>query len=114
MILQAVLGVSDIAVRQRLRTIFDSLITPVSSFATVVPALTRRSRWNPLSAPYWRLLDELDALLFEHIAATRSDARLREREDILAMMVLASDEGGGDAQRRGVARRIGDPDRGGA
>jgi cytochrome P450 len=38
------------------------------------------------------LKDELDALLFEHIAATRADPLLAEREDILAMMVLARDE----------------------
>ena len=93
-ILQAVLGVSDVAMRQRLRRIFDSLITPLSNLVPYLPQLARRSRWNPLSAPYWRLKDELDGLLFEHIAATRADPSLAERDDILAMMVLARDEDG--------------------
>ena len=94
-ILQAVLGVSDVATRRRLREIFDAMITPLSNFASVVPKLTRRASWNLLSAPYWRLKDQLDGVLFEHIAATRADAHLAEREDILAMMVLARDKDDG-------------------
>ncbi len=93
-ILQAVLGVQDVAMRQRLREIFDAMVTPLSNFVLFVPQLARRSRWNILAAPFWRLKDELDALLFEHIAATRADSRLSEREDILAMMVAARDEDG--------------------
>jgi cytochrome P450 family 135 len=93
-ILQAVLGVSDVAMRGRLRGIFDQLNTPLNSFAMFVPQLTRRSRWNLLSRRPWRLKDELDALLFEHIAATRADPLLGEREDILALMVGARDEDG--------------------
>jgi cytochrome P450 len=93
-ILQAVLGVSDVAMRGRLRDIFDKLNTPLNSFAMFVPQLTRRSRWNLLSRRPWRLKDELDALLFEHIAATRADPLLGEREDILALMVGARDEDG--------------------
>jgi cytochrome P450 len=93
-ILQAVLGVSDVAMRRRLRDIFDQLNTPLNSFAMFVPQLTRRARWNLLSRRPWRLKDELDALLFEHIAATRSDPLLGEREDILALMVGARDEDG--------------------
>ena len=93
-ILQAVLGVRDLATRQRLRRIFDAMITPLSNFVLFVPRLARRSRWNGLAARFWRLKDELDMLLFEQIAQTRSDASLAEREDILAMMVLARDEHG--------------------
>jgi cytochrome P450 family 135 len=93
-ILQAVLGVSDAATRDRLRTLFDALNTPLNAFALFVPQLSRRSRWNLLSRRAWRLKDELDALLFEHIAATRADAQLGDREDILAMMVGARDEQG--------------------
>ena len=93
-ILQAVLGVNDVAMRQRLREIFDAMVTPLSNFVLFVPQLARRSRWNLLAAPFWRLKDELDALLFEHIAATRADPGLAEREDILAMMVAARDEDG--------------------
>jgi cytochrome P450 len=93
-ILQAVLGISDISMRIRLRKIFDALNTPQNAFALFVPQLTHRARWNLLSRRPWRLKDELDALLFEHIAATRADALLPEREDILATMVCARDEDG--------------------
>jgi cytochrome P450 len=93
-ILQAVLGVEDIAVRGRLRRIFDALNTPLNSFALFVPRLAHRARWNLLSGRAWRLKDELDAVLFEHIAATRADPLLSEREDILAMLVSARDEDG--------------------
>ncbi|HTA32035.1 MAG TPA: cytochrome P450 [Solirubrobacteraceae bacterium] len=93
-ILQAVFGISDVSMRKRLRGIFDALNTPLNSLALFVPQLTRRARWNLLSRRPWRLKDELNALLFEHIAATRADPRLDEREDILAMMVAARDEDG--------------------
>jgi cytochrome P450 len=93
-ILQAVLGVEDLAVRGRLRRIFDALNTPLNSFALFVPRLAHRARWNLLSSRAWRLKDELDAVLFEHIAATRADPLLNEREDILAMLVGARDEDG--------------------
>jgi cytochrome P450 len=93
-ILQAVFGISDVAMRRRLRSIFDRLNTPLNSLALFVPQLTRRARWNLLSRRPWHLKDELDALLFEHIAATRADPLLSEREDILAMMVGARDEDG--------------------
>jgi cytochrome P450 family 135 len=93
-ILRAVLGVADDAVRLRLRKIFDALTTPLNALALFVPKLARRARWNLLSRRPWRLMDELDALLFEHIAATRSDTRLDRRDDILAMLVGARDEAG--------------------
>jgi cytochrome P450 family 135 len=93
-ILQAVLGVQDVAVRRRLRQIFDALNTPLNSFAMFVPRLAHRASWNVLSRGVWRLKDELDAVLFAHIAATRADPRLDEREDILAMIVGARDEAG--------------------
>jgi cytochrome P450 family 135 len=93
-ILQAVLGVSDVETRRRLREIFDAMITPLSNVAMFVPQLAHRARWNVLAERFWRLKDELDALLCDHIAQTRSDEQLAEREDILAMMVLARDEAG--------------------
>lgn len=102
-ILQAVLGVSDATVRRRLRAIFDALNTPLNAVALFVPVLARRSRWNLLSKRPWRLKDELDALLFEHIAATRAEGAAVERDDILAMLVSARDENGDgltDAQLR--------------
>jgi cytochrome P450 len=93
-ILQAVLGVSDVATRRQLRRVFDAVMSPLNSFVLFVPRLARRARWNVLSRRVWLLKDEVDALLFRHIAATRADERLAEREDILAMMVLARDEEG--------------------
>ncbi len=93
-ILQAVLGVSDATVRTRLRDLFDALNTPLNAFAMFVPALSRRAPWNLLSRRPWRLKDELDALLFEHIAATRADPLLAEREHVLAMMIGARNEQG--------------------
>jgi cytochrome P450 len=93
-ILQAVLGVADVATRWRLRDIFDAMITPLNNIALFVPRLARRSRWNLLARHFWSVKDELDELLFAHIAATRFDDRLSEREDILALMMLARDEEG--------------------
>jgi cytochrome P450 family 135 len=93
-ILQAVLGLDDEATRRRLREMFDAVITPLSNLALFVPVLARRSRWNVAAERFWRMRDEVDALLFRHIAATRCDPLLAEREDVLAMMVLARDEQG--------------------
>lgn len=93
-ILQAVLGISDVAVRRRLHRIFDALNTPLNAFAWLVPQVTHRSRWNVLSRRPWHLKDELDALLLERIAATRADALLPQRGDILAIMVRSRDENG--------------------
>ena len=93
-ILQAVLGVSDLTTRERLRSLFNALNTPLNAFVLFVPQLSHRSRWNPFSRRAWRLKDEIDALLFAHITATRADVHLEDREDILAMMVCSRDEDG--------------------
>jgi cytochrome P450 family 135 len=93
-ILHAVLGLEDVATRDRLRRNFDAMVTPLSSLAFFVPKLAERSRWNVPGERFWRIKDEIDSLLLEHIAATRADLRLEEREDVLAMMVLARNEGG--------------------
>jgi cytochrome P450 len=93
-ILQAVLGLDDLATRQTLRRTFDAMITPLSNLAFFVPALARRSRWNLPGERFWRMKDEIDALLLGHIRATRADPRLEQREDVLALMVLARDEQG--------------------
>lgn len=92
-ILRAVLGISDVAMRRRLHELYDAMLrVPGSSIGWYFPKLTRRSRWNLLIARYWRLKDELDRLLAAQIAATRSDPRLAERDDILALLVQARDE----------------------
>ncbi len=62
-ILQAVLGLDDLATRQRLRRTFDAMITPLSNLAFFVPALARRSRWNLPGERFWRMKDEIDGLL---------------------------------------------------
>jgi cytochrome P450 family 135 len=93
-ILRAVLGLDDLATRERLRRTFDAMITPLTNLAFFVPKLAERSRWNVPGERFWRMKDEIDELLLGHIAATRSDPRLHERDDILAMMVLARDESG--------------------
>ena len=93
-ILQAVLGIADVPTRRQLREIFDAIINPLSSLVTYLPGLSAPTWWNPAARQFWALKDKLDALLFGHIAATRSDPRLEERDDILAMLVLARDEAG--------------------
>jgi cytochrome P450 len=93
-ILQAVLGISDADTREQLRRIFDAMNTPLNAIALFLPRLSKRSRWNLLSRRAWQLKDQLDALLFAHIAATRADPRLAQREDILALMISARDEQG--------------------
>jgi cytochrome P450 len=93
-ILQAVLGLDDPATRQQLRRSFDAMVTPLSNLAFFIPKLAQRTRWNLPGERFWRIKDGIDRLLFKHIAATRADPRLQEREDVLAMMVLARDDGG--------------------
>jgi cytochrome P450 family 135 len=95
-ILEAVLGVSDAAMRNRLRALFDSIIElPGQAVAMYYPSLQRRRRVNLLAEHYyWRKRDVLDSILDEQIAFTRADSDLDRREDILAMMILARDEKG--------------------
>ena len=94
-ILEAVLGVADDHLRDRLRVIFDAILAlPAQAIAMYYPAIQRRSRLNQLAEIYWRKRDVLDALLDEQVAATRADPRLAEREDILALMVTARAEDG--------------------
>lgn len=70
----------------------SGLATPAVS--TYFPELKKRSRANLMTLRWWRHHDRLLALLDEQIASTRSDPRLGEREDILAMLVQARDEEG--------------------
>ena len=93
-ILHAVLGLEDVATRERLRRNFDAMVTPLTNLALFVPKLAERSQWNLPGERFWRMKDEIDRLLLDHIAATRADPRLGEREDVLALMVLARNEDG--------------------
>ena len=73
-ILEAVLGVADDYLRDRLRAIFDAILAfPAQAIARDHPAIQRRSRLNQLAEIYWRKRDVLDALLDEQIVATRAD-----------------------------------------
>ena len=127
-ILQAVLGVTDVAMRRRFRRLIDDLLfyplgalrlslarrfaprialpqrireaaalasaLPTPAVITYFPELKARSRWNVATRRWWRHRDRLYALFDEQIAATRTDPRLEERDDILAMLVQARDEDG--------------------
>jgi cytochrome P450 len=94
-ILDAVLGVSDPGMRDRLRGIFDAMLgLPATELVFYYPSLQKRRRWNRVAELYWRKRDELDRMLDEQVAATRADPQLEERPDILAMMVRARDEDG--------------------
>lgn len=63
----------------------SSLATP--AVMTYFPNLKARTRWNVMTAPWWRHHDRLMALVDEQIAATRADPRRGERDDVLAMLV---------------------------
>ena len=94
-ILRAVLGISDPAMRRRLHEHYEAMLAvPGSSIGWYFPKLARRSRWNLFTRRYWRLKDELDEVLAAQIAATRSDAGLAERDDILALLVKSRDDAG--------------------
>lgn len=95
-ILEAVLGVSDAGMRDQLRALFDSIIDlPGQAVAMYYPSLQRRRKLNLLAERYyWRRRDVLDSILNEQIARTLADPGIEEREDILAMMILARDEEG--------------------
>jgi cytochrome P450 family 135 len=127
-ILQAVLGVTDVGMRRRFRRLIDDLLfyplgalrlrlarrlaprialpqrvreaaalasaLPTPAVFTYFPELKGRSRWNAATRRWWRHRDRLYALFDEQIAATRTDPRLEERDDILAMLVQARDEDG--------------------
>jgi cytochrome P450 len=60
-ILQAVLGLDDLATRQTLRRTFDAMITPLSNLAFFVPALARDEHGEGLSDD--QLHDELVTLI---------------------------------------------------
>jgi len=94
-ILEAVLGVADQRLRDRLRVLFDEMLAiPATGIVFYYPAIQRRQRWNRLAEVYWRKRDKLDRMLDEQVASTRADPQLEERRDILAMMIRARDEHG--------------------
>jgi cytochrome P450 len=69
---------------------------PTPAVMTYFPEAKVRTWRNPGTFGWWRQRDRLVALLDDHIAATRADPRLAERDDVLAMLVrdagLSSDD----------------------
>jgi hypothetical protein len=64
--LDAVLGISDGALRDRLRGVFDAMLAlPATAIAFYHPAVQKRKSWNWLGEFYWRKRDLLDAILDE-------------------------------------------------
>lgn len=84
---------------------------PTPAVMTYFPETKTRTAWNLATRRWWRHRDRLLALLDERIDATRSDATLAERDDILAMLVQARDEAGNalsdDALRNDLIGLIG-------
>jgi cytochrome P450 len=94
-ILELVLGVRDAGLRGHLIENFDALANPRNDLALFLPEwLTRRQRWNGW---VYKPLDRVNGLLREHIVATRSDASLEDRTDVLSLLIRARDENGGSA-----------------
>jgi cytochrome P450 len=60
---------------------------PTPAVLTYFPETKTRSWRNLGTVGWWRQRDRLIALLDEHIAATRADPGLAERDDVLAMLV---------------------------
>jgi len=67
---------------------------PTPAVMTYFPQSKVRAWWNVGTWRWWRHHDRLMALLDEHVALTRRDPGLAEREDVLAMLVQARDEDG--------------------
>jgi len=94
-ILRAVFGVTDVARRERLRTLLPKLLDSTASVSLQFKVLISRryQRLDPL-AFLQKLSAQIDALLFAEIAERRADPNLNEREDILSLLVLAQFEDG--------------------
>jgi cytochrome P450 len=60
---------------------------PTPAVLTYFPETKERSPLNVGTIGWWRQRDRLIALLDEHIAATRADPGLADRDDVLAMLV---------------------------
>lgn len=94
-VLELVLGIDDLATRERLALLFDALDRPQNNLGMFLPAaLVRRSRWNLASRPFWSVMDQIHALVSARIASSRRDDALTGRRDVLASLMLARDEGG--------------------
>jgi cytochrome P450 len=94
-ILELVLGVRDPELQAELAAIFDSFNTPLSKLALFLPTtLGRRAWWNPIAKPAFARVDRMRGLLSAHIARTRTDPLLGQRDDVLAVLVRARGQDG--------------------
>ena len=95
-ILKAVFGVTDRARSERLRERLPMLLHETSSPALQFRFLlaSRLGRGDPL-ARLREITASIDELLFAEIAERRSDRGLKDREDILSLLIAARFEDGG-------------------
>jgi cytochrome P450 family 135 len=94
-ILELVLGVSDVELAAELASHFDFMTSPISGLALFLPpALLRRGRWNLLAEPAYRRVDRVRELLSAHVAGTRSEVVQGQTGTVLAMLIASSDENG--------------------
>jgi cytochrome P450 len=91
-ILGAVFGV-EAGRMQQLRGAIGGLVTPMSLPAMLRFALTRPNMERPGGA-IGRALDHLDAVIYDELHRRRAQSDLRERTDILSLLMLARDEEG--------------------
>jgi len=91
-ILRAVFGVEAERMAP-LREAIGGLIKPMNILAVLRIALSRPTLDRP-SGAIGSALDHLDRLIYEEIALRRGQADLRERQDILSLMMEARDEDG--------------------
>jgi cytochrome P450 len=93
-ILRVVFGVEEAERLARLRKVLARLMNATARPVAMAPWLRRDlGPWSPW-ARFKRMLEEVDATLYEEIAARRSDPRLADRDDIFSMLVRARDEDG--------------------
>lgn len=94
-ILELVLGVRDPGLRAELAALFDWFGLPRNNLGLFLPrALIRRAWWNLAAKPGYRRLDRIRTLLSAHIVRTREDPRLKQRGDVLSLLIRARDENG--------------------
>ena len=94
-IMRAVFGVEDPERRERLRALLPDLLGATASPRLQLRVLlARRSgRGNPLEE-LGRMMDDVDAVLYEEIADRRADPAVSERDDILSLLTTARFEDG--------------------
>jgi cytochrome P450 len=96
-ILRAVFGVTDAERLGRMRKALGVLLRQTASPGRQLLGLgtQRFGRWGPWRS-FQQTLDAVDALIYEEIAARRTDPDLDSRQDILSMLIVARFEDGGE------------------